>query len=86
MDLPDTLPPRWRDNMRQRRACLFHYRSERKLTEAQAESVALELIENNGEGRWEFSVVQLDASGSDWEFRFRPRLAKVVRMRTRTIR
>lgn len=86
MRLPDTLPPRWLDNMRERRACLFHYRCDGSLTAAQAESVALELIARNGTGRWDYNVVQLDAGGREWEFRFKPQLAKIVRMRSRTIR
>ena len=85
MDLPAKLPPRWRDSMRLRRACLLHYQCERSLTARQAESVALELIEDNGEGRWHCMVVPLDASGRDWEFRFKPRLATATRPRIRTL-
>jgi hypothetical protein len=77
----EDLPPRWRDNMRERRACLFHYRCDRSLTADQAEAIALELIADNGTGRWHHSVVQLDTAGRDWEFRFKPRLANVVRLR-----
>lgn len=82
MERPEKLPPRWLDSMRQRRICLFHYRCHRSLTTTQAESVALELIADNGKGPWDFRVVQLDAAGRDWEFRFAPRLARVLRFRS----
>jgi len=85
MDSADELPPRWRDNMRERRACLFHYRCERRLTVSQAESVAQDLIASNGTGEWDCRVVQLDAGGREWEFRFRPQAAKVIRFRSRTL-
>jgi hypothetical protein len=79
MGSSEGLPPRWRDNMRERRACLFRYRCDESLTPTEAESVAEELIADNGKGRWDFRVVQLDEGGCEWEFRFKPRLANVVR-------
>lgn len=85
MATAEELPPRWLDSMQQRRPCLFHYRSERALTERQVEAVALKLIADNGTGDWHHRVVRLDSAGRDWELRFRPRLAKVIRLRTRTL-
>ncbi len=85
MEYPRRLPPRWCDSMRERRACLFHYRCETTISAAQAESVALELIKQNGKGQWDCRVVKLDAGGSDWEFRFKPQLARVVKFRPRPL-
>lgn len=85
MDSADELPPRWCENMRERRACLFHYRCERSLTTRQAENVAQDLIASNGTGKWDCSVVRLDSVGRDWEFRFKPQTAKVIRFRSRTL-
>lgn len=81
----DGLPPRWLESMRERRACLYRYRCPQTLTDTQAESVALELAKVNGTGRWDCSVVCLDGAGRDWEFRFKPRLARVVKFRSRTL-
>lgn len=79
--LPEDLPPKWRENMKHRRACLFHYESDRSLSVARARSIALELIADNGKGEWDCGVVQLDAGGRDWEFRFKPHVPAAPRPR-----
>ncbi len=83
--LPEDLPPKWRENMEQRRACLLRYESERPLSERKARAIALELVASIGDGEWECSVVQLDESRRDWEFRFKPHIDRVPRTRLRSV-
>lgn len=71
--VPEDLPPKWRQNMQERRACLFHFEPDNPISARRARSIALELIVRTAEGEWACEVVQLDDDGRDWEFRYRPR-------------
>ena len=78
---PDYLPPRWRENMQCRRACLLRFDAERPLSTRQADALAAELAESHGEGDWDCTTVQLDGNGREWEFRFKPHVAPIRRQR-----
>lgn len=77
----EDLPPKWQENMEQRRACLLRYESADALTVERARKVAEKLADKHGDGAWETNVVKLDSAGKDWEFRFKPELERVQRRR-----
>lgn len=83
--VPEYLPPKWRESMEQRRACLLHFKPDRPLSVRRARSIALELVATVGAGEWDCGVVQLDASGRDWEFRFKPHVPLPTRPQLRSV-